>query len=90
MTVENEYLILAFKTTADAMCAEKYLKEFFSIAVMPVPREISSGCGLAIRFLDPDETAVRNFLKESPLNFTLYKMSTKKVDGKRPIKTLEA
>lgn len=57
---------------------------------MPVPREISSGCELAIRFLDPDETAVRNFLKESPLNFTLYKMSTKKVDGKRPIKKLEA
>lgn len=71
MTVRNEYLILAFETTTDAMQAEQYLKEFFSIAVMPVPREISSGCGLAIRFLNPDVTAIRNFLKNShPMSFT--------------------
>lgn len=89
MTVRNEYLILAFETTTDAMQTEQYLKEFFSIAVMPVPREISSGCGLAIRFLNPDVTAIRNFLKNSHLNFTLYKMGTKKVDGKHPIEKLK-
>lgn len=90
MTKEKEYLILAFKTTADAMQAEQYLKKHFSIAVMPVPREISSGCGLAIRFLNPDETAIQNFLKTSPLDFTLYKMSTEKVNGKRLVEELDA
>lgn len=89
MTAEKEYLILAFKTTTDAMQAEQYLKKVFSIAVMPVPREISSGCGLAIRFLNPDETAVRNFLKTLSLNFALYKMSTKKVNGKRPVEKID-
>lgn len=85
MSVNNEYLILAFKTTEDAMQAERYLKDYFQIAVMPVPREISAGCGLAIRFLNPDETAVRDFLKKSPLSCALYKMGTKKVNGRRPV-----
>lgn len=89
MTKEKEYLILAFKTTSDAMQAEKYLKKSFAIAVMPVPREISSGCGLAIRFLNPEITEVKNFLKTSPLNFTLYKMNTKKVNGTRPVEILD-
>lgn len=89
MTAEKEYLILAFKTTADAMQAEQHLKKSFSITVMPVPREISSGCGLAIRFLNPEITAIQNFLKTSPLNFTLYKMNTKRVNGKRLVKKLD-
>ncbi len=88
MIMENQYLLLAFKTTDDAMQAEQYLKEYFSLAIMPVPREISSGCGLAIRFLNPDESAIRDFLKKTPLNFTLYKMNTKKVNGKHPTEIL--
>lgn len=86
--IEPKYLILAFKTTEDAMHAERYLKDFFSIAVMPVPREISAGCGLAIRFLNPDEAAIRDFLEKSPLHCALYKMGTKKINGKHPIEKL--
>lgn len=88
MISEKEYLILAFQTTTDAMQAEQYLKERFPIAVMPVPREISSGCGLAIRFLNPDGNAIKDFLKTAPLNFTLYKMKTQKVNGKHPIEKI--
>lgn len=88
MTKESEYLILTFKTTADVMQAEQYLKDIFSIAIIPVPREISSGCGLAIRFLHPDETAIRNFLKASPLDFELYKMKTERLGKARSVEKI--
>ncbi len=84
----KEYYILAFDTTTDAMQAEKYLKDYFSIAVMPVPREISSGCGLSIRFQEPDMETIINFLKTTPITGTLYKMNTKKTDGKRLVTKL--
>ena len=84
MITPKEYYILAFDTTTDAMQGEKLLKDKFNIAIMPVPREISSGCGLSIRFQEPDKAAIIQHLKDTPLiNGTLYKMSTKKIDGKR-------
>lgn len=88
MIPQKEYLILAFETTTDAMQAEQCLKKHFSIAIMPVPREISSGCGLAIRFPEPDEAAIVDFLNTSSITGTLYRMSTTKLDGKHPIRQL--
>ena len=39
------------------MAAETYIKEYFPITIMPVPREISAGCGLAIRFMNSETEA---------------------------------
>lgn len=89
MITPKEYYILAFDTTTDAIQAEKYLQSHFLIAVMPVPHEISSGCGLAIRFQEPDEQAILNYLKSTDhINGTLYKMNTQKIDGKRQVEKL--
>lgn len=89
MITAKEYYILSFDTTTDAMQAEKLLKDSFNIAIMPVPREISSGCGLSIRFQEPDETSIINHLKENTaIHGTLYKMSMQKIDGKRKINKL--
>jgi len=55
---------------------------------MPVPREISTGCGLAIRFLDPDEAAILAFLNSSSLDGTLYRMNTQKIGGRHPIERI--
>ncbi len=88
MLSSGEYYILAFQTTTDAMAAEKYAKERFSVAVMPVPREISSGCGLAIRFLEPEEECILEFCRDFPVRGTLYKMGTVKVEGKHPVQKL--
>lgn len=88
MNIQSEYYILAFETTTNAMQAEKLLKDIFKIAIMPVPREISSGCGLAIRFQEPDETAIIEHLKTSPVEGTLYKLCTKKVNGRRNVDRL--
>ena len=82
------YYIMSFPTTTDAMQAEKYMKEHFHITIMPTPREISSGCGLAIRFMEPHENAILDFVQTAPLNGTLYKMYTHKVNGLHPIEKL--
>lgn len=88
MTLPQEYYILAFDTTTSVMEAEAYLKNHFSITIMPVPREISKGCGLAIRFQNPEPDTIIEFLKSSSLTCTLYRMITKKIDGRHPIEEL--
>ena len=82
------YYILAFDTTDSVMAAKARLKDRFLITIMPVPREISTGCGLAIRFREPDEDAILDFLDSSSLDGALYKMNTKKIDGKHPIERI--
>ncbi|WP_350343551.1 DUF3343 domain-containing protein [Proteinivorax tanatarense] len=59
-------LLITFPTTYDSIKAEEVLKQHdVSLRVRPVPREISSDCGLAIQCeLDIEEQALR-FLKEN-------------------------
>lgn len=46
----NNYCAITFPNTHSAIQAEKILERFsFSFLIMPVPRIISSGCGLAIK-----------------------------------------
>ena len=48
MRVKKECLILTFPTTVAAMQCEKYcIAHGISGRIIPVPREISAGCGLA-------------------------------------------
>lgn len=43
-------LILTFFTTADAIAFEQYVKETkLSGRLIPIPRELSAGCGMAFR-----------------------------------------
>ncbi|MGN0405955.1 MAG: DUF3343 domain-containing protein [Bariatricus sp.] len=88
MLSQQEYYILTFETTADVMQAEKITKDHFPITIMPVPGELHSGCGLAIRFLEPDETAILAFCHTFPIHGTLYKMQTRRKNGRRPFETL--
>lgn len=48
MRVKEEKLIVTFHTTADAMAMEKTCKQAGAPGrLIPVPRAISAGCGLA-------------------------------------------
>lgn len=82
------YYILTFSSTRDAISGEQYAKEQFAVAVMPLPQEISSGCGLALRFLKAELAEILSFCEEIPLTCTLYKMDTVKTDGVRRIEKL--
>jgi hypothetical protein len=47
----TEYGVVLFYTTSSAMRAEKLLKnEGYAVKLIPVPRQFSSDCGIALRF----------------------------------------
>ena len=50
MRVKQEYMVLAFRTTTEAMAMEKRCTELeLPGRLIPLPREIDAGCGLAWR-----------------------------------------
>jgi len=57
MRKKRPYQIITFHTTSAAMAMELYCKEHgISGRLIPVPRELSTGCGLAWR-IEPEEYA---------------------------------
>lgn len=82
------FYFITFSTTTAAMEAEKYVKKFHPVAFMPAPQEIGSGCGLALRFLKPEESDLLDFCRTLPFSGNLYKMNTNRKDGHHPIDKL--
>ena len=67
----TEYSVVLFHSTAHAIRAEKVLIQAgFTIKMIPTPRQLSSDCGMALRFGREDETVVGSILKENevPIN----------------------
>lgn len=62
----NEYGVVLFHTTSAALRAEKVAQRAgLTIKLIPTPREFSSDCGLALRFLWPDCEAMQTTLAEA-------------------------
>ncbi len=50
MRESREFLVITFSETSDAMAAEKLFREMsFPGRIIPVPRQLSAGCGLSWR-----------------------------------------
>ncbi|HEY9162792.1 MAG TPA: DUF3343 domain-containing protein [Desulfomonilia bacterium] len=59
----REYVALLFNSVSHAMMAEKILKEEgISHKLIPVPRHISSDCGVCLRIELGDEEKIRKLL----------------------------
>ncbi len=57
------YGVVLFQSISSALRAEKLLKkEGLAYKLIPVPRHLSSDCGVCIRFFSEDESHVRNAL----------------------------
>ena len=55
MRAKRPYIVLSFRATVDAMAWEKRcLAEHIPGRLIPLPRELSAGCGLAWRMLPED------------------------------------
>jgi len=55
MRTKKPFLIITFSATADAMALEKYCQTHqLPGRIIPIPREIHAGCGLAWK-TQPDE-----------------------------------
>lgn len=58
------YGVVLFHSTSGALLAEKLLKkEGIVYKIIPVPRHLSSDCGVCLRFHSQDESQVRGVLK---------------------------
>ena len=59
MTGDQKYLLALFSSVSHAMKAEKILKRAaIPHKIIPVPRQISSDCGVCIRFLPEQKSEV--------------------------------
>lgn len=67
----SAYSVVLFHSTAHAIRAETVLQRAgFTIKMIPTPRQISSDCGMALRFDRADQEAVAASLQENrvPIN----------------------
>jgi hypothetical protein len=61
-----EYSVVLFHSTAHAIRAEKVLAGAgFKIKMIPTPRQLSSDCGMALRFDGGEEERVATILQEN-------------------------
>jgi len=64
--VSARYGVVLFFTTSAAMRGEKVARQAgLEVKLIPTPRELSSDCGLALRFAWADADAVRRRLEEA-------------------------
>jgi len=60
---DEDYGVVLFDSTQGALKAEKVLKAAeYAIKLIPVPRQVSSDCGVCIRFLWKDRAGVEGEL----------------------------
>lgn len=65
MSEVESYYVALFDSTSATLLAEKLLKkERIPFKIIPVPRHISSDCGVCIRFFSVEKERVKNTLKD--------------------------
>lgn len=68
MRAKRLYIVLSFHATVEAMAWEKHCTEAnIPGRLIPLPRELSAGCGLAWRMLPGDCSSGSQSLTEMPL-----------------------
>jgi Putative Se/S carrier protein-like len=61
--------VVVFHSITGALQAEKRLKgDGVAVKLIPVPRQLSSDCGVCLRFERQDEPAVRRALEEERID----------------------
>ena len=89
MPEKNEgFYVMAFSSTNHSIQTEKKARELFRLTVIPTPRELSNDCGLTLKFLDNDITAIEKFHKTLTVPADVYFLSNKKIDGKRKVEKI--
>lgn len=69
--LKNPAMVLSFDKTTDAMAAEKYcMANNLPGRLIPVPQEITAGCGLAWKANPEDEEAIISGLKKAGLEWS--------------------
>ena len=70
MRVKKPTLVITFATTTQAMAVEKYcMDNGLPGRIIPVPREITAGCGLSWKAAPEDQPVLSKALKDSGLGW---------------------
>lgn len=65
MREKKKYLVLTFRTTTEAMKVEAYCTTHgVPGRMIPLPREISSGCGMCWRVAEDEKAGLEEHLSE--------------------------
>mgnify|MGYP000146254945 CR=1 FL=1 len=68
MRAKRPYIVLSFRTTVEAMAWEKHCEaEHIPGRLIPLPRELSAGCGLAWKAEPGDRQALLDALAQAGL-----------------------
>lgn len=62
--MDNEFIIITFSSTHQAIHFEKLLLGIFAIELIPTPREVSASCGLSLKFELDDMFAILDELSD--------------------------
>jgi len=64
-----QYSVVLFHSITGALQTEKRLKgKGVAVKLVPVPRQLSSDCGVCLRFERKDETEVKTALEEERID----------------------
>ena len=75
MREKKPFLIITFSATADAMALEKYcLAHQLPGRLIPIPREIHAGCGLAWKTLPKEENRFKTVLSDAEVRCEAMKI----------------
>lgn len=73
--MEQHFIIVAFDSTHDAIKAETEAgRAGISARLIPIPPEVSAGCGLALRAAPEELDKVRQLLKDQEITGQLYSL----------------
>lgn len=71
MKKTEEFNLISFESTHMAIKSEKLLKEInLDIRIIPVPREITSSCGLSLRINPLDYKEAKEILDKNKIEFS--------------------
>ncbi|KYH29317.1 MULTISPECIES: DUF3343 domain-containing protein [Clostridium] len=85
---EEVFALVAFSSTHSAIKAEKELmRHELNVRIIPVPREITAGCGLSIRFDLNDLERVKKIIDDNNIETSGY-YHIKKVGLSKEIKSI--
>ncbi|MGP1594662.1 MAG: DUF3343 domain-containing protein [Treponema sp.] len=86
--IEDElFCVVSFETSHQAIAAEMAVTGLQDARLIPLPPEISKGCGLALRIKFDDKDAAETLLKTSNAAYQhIYELSIH--DSKRDIRKL--
>jgi len=70
----SRYAVILFKSSHDAIRADKLLRDILPVTLMPTPRRFSASCGIALRFDESQIAETEELIRQHKLRGTIKLM----------------